>query len=104
MEAVTTKISQGRASVRVRIGGAVLTMSGTARELFDIDTVASEIRGLDRENAICALIGLGFRPCETSCGGTRGWVAGGEQVQPASGDVDATVDSTDFDGDAYSHS
>lgn len=78
MEAVTAKISQGRESVRVRIGSSLLTMSGAACELFDIDTVASEIRGLDRENAICALIGLGFRPFEAVGRGKRVWAAGGE--------------------------
>jgi len=55
------RISEDSRTIRVRIGPALLAISGDARELLDAEIVESEIRGLDRENAICALIGLGFR-------------------------------------------
>lgn len=69
MNDAEAKILESSSSIRVRIGAALLTISGDAREMLDVQSVASEIRGLDSENAICALLGLGF----VQLGTTRKW-------------------------------
>lgn len=69
MNDAEAKILESSSSIRVRVGAALLTISGDAREMLDVQAVANEIRGLDHEDAICALLGLGF----VQLGTTRKW-------------------------------